>query len=472
MIPQKKNFRLFFILLFWLSVWQAAAWAAKSQILLVGPLETGKELFSLLPQKEFWLSVLNSFCKISSGFLAAFFLGIALGGLAFSLPLFRELFSPAIAFMKSVPVASFVILALIWAGSKGLSRLIAFLVVFPIIYLNTLAGLSSRDPKMLEMSGVFHIRGWRKFSGLTWPALFPYLVSGCKTALGMSWKSGIAAEVIGVPEGTVGEHLYLSKIYLNTAGLFAWTLVIILVSAGVEKLFLLLLGQTGKGKLFLFPKVGRKTGPAGPVQEPAQPLPSKGKLSVCNLSKQYGMPVLNRLNLTLDSGRPCCIMGPSGSGKTTLLRILLGLEAPDGGFVKADGFPEGRPVRFSAVFQEDRLCEGFSPVDNIRLAVPSLSKPEIESQLLNLLPEESLNRPVSTLSGGQKRRAAIARALLAPSDVIIMDEPFTGLDEKTKETVFQYVLEKSAGKLLILSTHQEEDVDYCSGRAVYLPEGK
>ena len=121
-----------------------------------------------------------------------------------------------------------------------------------------------------------------------------------------------------------------------------------------------------------------------------------------------------------------------------------------------------------AVFQENRLCETFSPIDNIRLAVPSLSRQAAARELKRVLPEDCLHRPVSSLSGGMKRRTAILRAMAAPSDAIIMDEPFTGLDEETKEMVIQYILEKSCGKLLILSTHQEEDALLLGGETIHL----
>ena len=247
----QKQIRAFFIVLFWLFLWQAASFAVGNPILLVGPLEVLKALLALLPEADFWRSIAMSFGKISVGFLAAFFSGILVGWLAFSIPVVQDFLAPVIAFMKSVPVASFVILALIWMGSANLSILIAFLVVFPMIYVNTIAGLKSTDRELLEMAAVFQITGWRKIRGLYWPALLPYLTSSCKTALGMSWKSGIAAEVIGVPEHTIGEQLYLSKIYLSTAELFAWTLVIILASEVFEKGFLWFLSLTENRKLML-----------------------------------------------------------------------------------------------------------------------------------------------------------------------------------------------------------------------------
>lgn len=187
------------------------------------------------------------------------------------------------------------------------------------------------------------------------------------------------------------------------------------------------------------------------------------QLDIQHLSKSYGqLSVIHDLNLTLDSGNIYCLMGPSGSGKTTLLRLLLGLESPDSGKICLTPQPERQLV---AVFQENRLCESFSALDNLTLTAGRLyDRKMLYQELLCLLPEESILRPVSTLSGGMKRRVAIARALLTPSCGILMDEPFTGLDDETRLNVIQYVKEKTTGKLLIVSTHQEDDVAALGGR--------
>ena len=186
-----------------------------------------------------------------------------------------------------------------------------------------------------------------------------------------------------------------------------------------------------------------------------------------HLSKSFGaLHVLEQVTLSLRSGRIYCLMGPSGSGKTTFFRILLGLEQADSGSLAG---MEG--IRTSAVFQENRLCESFTPVDNIAMVIPgrsSRSRIQAREELLRLLPEESLSRPVSTLSGGMKRRVAIVRALSVPSDMILMDEPFTGLDEHTKMNVIRYIRDKTNDKLVIISTHQEEDVALLNGTLVTL----
>lgn len=202
-------------------------------------------------------------------------------------------------------------------------------------------------------------------------------------------------------------------------------------------------------------------------------------LQIRNLSKSYGsLPIWSDLSLTLESGRAYCLMGASGSGKTTLLRILLNLEEADSGSVQIqyanrENTPDAAPscrLPLVSVFQEDRLCEAFSPLDNVMLAAdPALSRQEVYQELCRLLPEESILRPCRTLSGGMKRRVAIARAMLAPSMGILMDEPFTGLDEDTRQAVIRYILEKAAGKLLLAATHQEEDIAALGAELIRLP---
>lgn len=236
------------ILLFWLTLWQLFSLAVHNRILLVGPADTLKALTGQAGSLTFWKAVWFSFARIGTGFLLAFFAGLFTGAAAFRSPVFGEFLAPAIQFMKAIPVASFVILALIWTGSENLSVFISFLVVYPMIHVNTLAGLSSTDRELLEMAQVFCVPLWKKAVFIYRTSLYPYLASACRTSLGMGFKSGIAAEVIGVPDGSIGEGLYMAKIYLSTAELFAWTLVIILVSMGFEKLFLLFLkAAAGKG---------------------------------------------------------------------------------------------------------------------------------------------------------------------------------------------------------------------------------
>lgn len=183
------------------------------------------------------------------------------------------------------------------------------------------------------------------------------------------------------------------------------------------------------------------------------------------LCKSFGdEPVLSNLSLSLRAGRTYCLMAPSGAGKTTLFRILMGLEDPDSGQIHGLG-----ETRIAAVFQEDRLLEGYTALENLRFVTGRrYAVEELTGLLLRLLPEDALDKPVHEFSGGMKRRTAILRALLAPSDMIIMDEPFTGLDAVTRQNVIELIKESAVGKLLLISTHNEEDAKLLSAEIIHL----
>lgn len=241
--PMKRvqSLKTCMIWLFWAALWQAAHLVIQNDVIFVGPLDMIRSLADLLPQASFWQTLLHSFFKISAGFLLAFSVGILLGWASYACPLIKDMLEPPMVLARSVPVASFVILALIWIGSDNLSVFISFLVVVPMIYAGTLTGLENTSRELLEMSRVFSISFFKRLRFIYIPAVHPYIISSCRTALGMSWKSGVAAEVIGIPQASIGEQLYYAKLYLDTAGLFAWTFAIILISTVFEWIFLKLL---------------------------------------------------------------------------------------------------------------------------------------------------------------------------------------------------------------------------------------
>ena len=175
-----------------------------------------------------------------------------------------------------------------------------------------------------------------------------------------------------------------------------------------------------------------------------------------HLTKSYeGRPVLRDVTFTAGAGITR-IAGRSGAGKTTLLRILLGLETAESGRVLV---PDG--CRWAAVFQEDRLCEDFNAVSNVRFSCGSKShkksKEEITACLVSLGLGDSLDKPVRSFSGGMKRRVAIARALMADYELLFLDEPFKGLDEKLKISVAEYIKASAAGKTVIAVSHDEAE---------------
>ena len=249
MVPKLKLQRAGAILLA-LALWQIAAMALDQNMLLVSPVKVVTRLFTIWTEEGFFSTIWFSFQRIAGGFFLGFLLGLMLGILAGRLRFVENLLWPFVLTIKSVPVASFVIISLIWLSSSELSVFISFLMVFPVIYSNVLTGIQSTDGKLMEMAELYRLPFRKRLLYIHMPQLKPFLLSGCSVALGLSWKSGIAAEVIGIPNGSIGEMLYESKIYFNTADLFAWTVIIVLISLGFEKLFM-------KGLKALFQRLER-----------------------------------------------------------------------------------------------------------------------------------------------------------------------------------------------------------------------
>lgn len=227
----------------WLIIWQLASMWIGQEILLVSPVSAFSRLMELIWQIGFWQAIGFSFIRIVAGFLLACLLGILFAILSTGFAWFRELLTPAISVIKATPVASFIILALIWIPSRNLSIFISFLMVLPVVYSNVLEGIRCTDPLLLEMADLFQVHKFRRIRYLYVSQVLPFFRSACKISLGLCWKAGIAAEVIGIPKGSIGEHLYEAKVYLDTPDLFAWTAVIVLVSLLFERIFLLIIDK-------------------------------------------------------------------------------------------------------------------------------------------------------------------------------------------------------------------------------------
>ena len=228
---------------FWLAVWQLAAAAIGQEVFLVSPLQAAGTLVQLLPQPDFWQRVGFSAGHILLGFLLGAVCSVVCSVAAERWVWVDALLSPVMQLVKATPVASFIILALVWVSGKSLSILISFLMVLPVLYGAVRTGIESADPQLLEMARVFRLPFARRVKAIWLPAVLPAFRQGCSVALGICWKSGVAAEVIGLPDGSIGDALYRAKITLSTGELFAWTFVIILLSAAFEKLFLALLDK-------------------------------------------------------------------------------------------------------------------------------------------------------------------------------------------------------------------------------------
>ncbi|THF83359.1 ABC transporter permease subunit [Cohnella fermenti] len=234
------------IVLIWLAAWELTDRLVHNRIILVGPVHLVTALVDQVGKDDFWAISSASFLRIAIGFLLSFASGFLLAMGAYRFALLKEFLEPAMVALKTVPMISFVIMLLIWVGNQALTVYLSFLIVLPIIYTNTLAGFRNADREMLEMAAVYRLAAWKRFLYIYRPAFMPFLMSSSRVSLGMSWKSGIMAEVIGTPKPSIGREMYAAKSYLQTANLFAWTVIVIVLSIVFEKAFMLLLTKLNK----------------------------------------------------------------------------------------------------------------------------------------------------------------------------------------------------------------------------------
>lgn len=231
----RRAARSLLVLAFWLGVWQVAALAVGHEILLASPTAVLGRLAELIPTADFWATVGHTVLRIGAGFLIAAVVGVIGASLAATSRVVDALTAPLVTAVRSVPVVSFIILALIWAGSDVLAVIVSALMVMPIVHTNVLQGIRRRDQSLLDVAAVFQMPLLARLRAVDLPAVGPYFVAACQIGIGLAWKSGVAAEVIGMAEGSIGEQLYQAKIFLSTADLFAWTLTIVALSFTVER---------------------------------------------------------------------------------------------------------------------------------------------------------------------------------------------------------------------------------------------
>lgn len=230
----KKAGRKGIALGFWLVVWQIAAMVVGQELLIPAPPVVFARLLALGGTAFFWQSAGGTLLRIFAGFLLGVLGGTLIGILTAASPLADTLLSPAVRVVRATPVASFIILMLLWFQTGTLPSVISALMVLPVIWGNVVRGIRETDPLLLEMGRMYGFGPWKQTRLIYLPSTLPYFTSGCKTALGLAWKSGVAAEVLCLPKTAVGTQVYYSKIYLETPSLFAWTLVVLILSFFVE----------------------------------------------------------------------------------------------------------------------------------------------------------------------------------------------------------------------------------------------
>ena len=223
---------------FWVGIWWLLAALVRQELLIPTPLVAASTLLSLLPTTLFWQSVGMSLLRIVIGFAAALVGGTVLAVLTVNSPLLRALFAPLLHVIRAAPVASFIILTLVWIDYDIIPAFIAFLMVLPIVWVNVEEGIRRTDKGLLEMAKLYAVSPRRVLTRIYLPSVKPYFVTAAVNGLGFAWKSGVAAEIICRPDLAIGNRLQLAKMTLETPEVFAWTAVVIVLSILLEKLLL------------------------------------------------------------------------------------------------------------------------------------------------------------------------------------------------------------------------------------------
>ena len=431
---------------FWLVVWQVASTLDSSGILLCGPLDALFALCRLSSTQTFWSSIWFSTLRIVAGVLLGYVIAGVLVAASWHTSTMRILLQPALLAIKSTPVACVVVILLIWTGAANVSVITVLLLVVPAIYFALCAGLDNMDAGQRDLFEIFGVRGRRRFFALIWPAVLPYLQAASNTVLGMSWKAGIAAELIGVPAGSLGERIYQAKLLLETPDLFAWTFCVICLSWLFEHGAMALLRGTWPRAAKLALRAPRDLMESGHGN-------SDASLRAQGLLIGYGAePLCEPLGFSLGPSSCLCLQAPSGTGKTTLLHTLARLQRPLAGSL------ENTARGCSMMFQDTRLVEDLDAIDNILLfARPGFTRKDARDLACELLPKDALSRPVRELSGGQRRRVELTRAFAAPGELVLLDEPFGGLDAQAHSCALAFVKRHGAGRIVVFATHDADN---------------
>ncbi|WP_195534846.1 ATP-binding cassette domain-containing protein [Collinsella aerofaciens] len=423
---------------FWLAAWMLVAALVAQPLILPGPGAVVVALLRLVCDGGTWAILAGSGARILGGLALAAVCGGVLAGVSSRSRTFARLVAPALSFVKATPVACVVVLLLIWLGSARVSIAAVFLMALPGVYFSLVEGLAQVDKPLERMFRLHGVRGWRLFCAHTWRVVLPFVLSCALAVIGMGWKAGVAAELIGMAVGTVGERIYQAKLLIETADLLAWTVLVVAASWACERVLVWLLQASG-------PVAWRAAvrthghglrGRAGVACDG-----TAAELALAVGDRAPWAPALDGLVLNVPAGGRICVMGASGAGKSTLLALAAGECAP-----------------CSMVFQDARLVEDASALDNVLVCADARVDASSAAALLRLLvPGIDVHTCVAELSGGQRRRVEIARALLCSGGAVILDEPFTGLDTAARDACAEVVLDLLDGRMLLLATHDAVD---------------
>lgn len=233
-------------IIFLIAVWQGVALLIGNATVLPTPIAVFLKLLEIAKDSDFWLITLLSCIRIIAGFLLGSIIGAGFGALSHISKTAKYLLDPLLILIKATPVASFIILLFFWLPNNTIPSFTSILIVIPLVASNVYEGFCSVDVGLKEVANLYNIRGFARFRALYLPTLKSYFLAAFSTSLGLSFKAGIAAEILCTPKTAIGSEIYNGKVYLETENVFAWTFVVIVLSLLFEVLFKKLLERGAK----------------------------------------------------------------------------------------------------------------------------------------------------------------------------------------------------------------------------------
>lgn len=440
--------------------WQIVATMLNQPELIPSLSRLIQALLELLTSIGFYKSVIATIGRGLLGILLSLTAAFSLAWLFARYEMIYELFQPLLTIMRSIPVISFILLALIFLSPEKIPLIIAFLTMFPLLTENLTKGIRNLRPGLSVMAGQFKLGRYNNVMQIIYPQLKPFLYSGLASAMGFGWRAIIMGEVLAQCELGIGSEMKKAQNYIAVPELMAWTFVAIVISFVFDK---------GIGWLSLRNASLRYTVSKTNSLKNFPTNADTDLIQLTNTGYSYGVP---SFTYTFSKGIIYGITAPSGIGKTTLLNMINGTLLPIQGEVKVS-----RSLGIASVFQKPELLPHITAIENIALPLARiLCKEEALLQADTFLREVEMDpfahRYPDELSYGQQQRIGLARALAYPSPILLMDEPFKGLDEELCGRIIERIRQRQAEnhQTILFTTHNSEELRSLADEKIYLEE--
>ena len=434
--------------------WQLLSWQMAQPQLIPSFPDLIRALFRLVYSPGFLVSIGTTCLRACVGLLLSLAAASITAFLLNRSEAIRFLFMPWLSLLRSVPVISFILLALIFLNPEMIPLLIAFLTMYPLLTENLLKGLMNRRDSWKILARQFHLNAWNRLFQINYPQLRPYLFSGLASAVGFGWRAIIMGEVLSQCVDGIGKRMKEAQVFIDVPELIAWTLVAIVLSWLTDKLI---------SRLSDWQPSVRYRHSAVELQAVSL---KPNDICLTDVSYSYGV---HHMNIILKTGKIYALSAPSGQGKTTLLQLLNGTLRPISGEIT------GLPQQTANLFQEPTLLPQLTAKENIMLGGAAYyDRAILEQQSLRLLAAFQLEKQAemypAALSYGQQQRVALARALMFPAGLLLLDEPFNGLDVELRQLVARFLVEWQQEKqaTVVFSSHHADEIRAMNAEVITL----